>query len=231
MEGKGSGRVRVLVIDDHELVSSALCACMAADARTEIVGTAATIREGIERAAATRPEVILTDRRLPDGDMDQRLPDLLRVSPSSRVVLMTGWPTQRSSLAALDAGAHGIVCKSQPIAQIQDAIARVVAGELVLPAPLARALLQRNGGSGAPREQLSPRELDVLEGLACGETTREIGQRLCISHNTVRNHLAKAMLKLKAHDRLGAVASAVQLGLVAPRLPATGHLVDRAAGW
>jgi len=231
VEADGSARreIRLLVIDDHELLSSALCATFAGDSRIEVVGTASSIAGGIEAVAALQPEVVLTDRRLPDGDMDEHIGELRAACPTARIVLMTGWPTQRSSLAALDAGVQGIVSKANPVAQIVDSIARVVAGDLVVPVALTSVLLARTGRSDAPldRRDLSRRELDVLEALACGESTIEAGRRLCISHNTVRNHLSRAMLKLGVHDRLGAVSEAVRLGLVAPRLPGSGSADGR----
>lgn len=225
--------ISVLVIDDHELLSSALRAAFAVDGRTEVVGTAPNIEAGIEAAARLQPDVILTDRRLPDGDMDERVVELRASSPASLIVLMTGWPTQRSCLAALDNGVHGIISKSQPVAQILDTVIRVVAGDLVVPSNLTPVLLARTGHSDSPRSNsLSRRELDVLEALARGESTVEAGRKLCISNNTVRNHLARAMLKLGVHDRLAAVSEATRLGLVAPRLPGSGdEEAAQAAGW
>jgi len=216
---------RVLVIDDHELLSSALEVAFASDGRAEVVGTASSIADGIERAGALQPEVILTDRRLPDGDVDQRIGDLLAASPASRVLMMTGWPTERSSLAALDAGASGIVSKAEPLMRIVDAVGRVAAGELVVPNELARSLLERAGGGtkAARRGRLTTRELDVLEALAGGETTWDAASRLCISHNTLRNNLSQAMFKLGVHDRLAAVSEAIRLGLIAPPMPGSGE--------
>jgi DNA-binding NarL/FixJ family response regulator len=225
--------VSVLVVDDHELVSSALGTSFAMDGRTELVGTATSIAAAVAAAAALQPDVILTDRRLPDGDMDEHVGALRAASPRSRVVLMTGWATERSSLAALDAGVQGIISKAQPVAQILDAIARVVAGDLVVPSTLTPLLLARTGRSDVRRpNELSRRELDVLEALACGVSTLEAARRLCISHNTVRNHLARAMLKLGVHDRLAAVAEAIRRGLVAPQLPGVpAPGAPRAACW
>jgi DNA-binding NarL/FixJ family response regulator len=221
-------RITVVVIDDHELLSSALGANFEADGRTELVGTASSITSGIDTVGRLRPDVVLTDRRLPDGDMDEHVAALRAASPSSRIVLMTGWPTERSSLAALDAGVQGIISKAQPVAQILDTIARVVAGDLVVPSSLTHVLLARAGHSDTRRSnELTRRELDVLEALACGTSTIEAARKLCISHNTVRNHLARAMLKLGVHDRLAAVAEAVRLGLVAPTLPGSGAVGDR----
>jgi DNA-binding NarL/FixJ family response regulator len=211
----------VLVVDDHELLSSALRAAFSHDGRAEVVATAGTISEGVRQAGAVRPDVILTDRRLPDGDIDQHVARLLEASPRSRVLMMTGWPTERSSLAALDAGVTGIVSKADPVSRIVEAVLRVATGELLLPSELTTALLRRSGrAASAGRAALSARELDVLEALATGESGAAAAQRLCMSPNTLRNHLARAMAKLGAHDRLGAVTEAVHRGLIAPRIPA-----------
>lgn len=224
----GLSRVwRVLVIDDHELLSSALELAFRMDGRAEVVATSGSIAEGIELASALQPDVILTDRRLPDGDVDQHMDALVAASPDARVLMMTGWPTERSSLMALEAGVSGIVAKTETVSYIVEAVGRVASGEVLLPADVTRALLARTGRPGSVRHaSLSARELDVLEGLARGEATALTAKRLCISHNTVRNHLARAMLKLGVHDRLAAVSEAIRLGLVAPRLPGTEAGID-----
>ena len=227
--GSAHGALRVLVVDDHELLSSALRIAFASDGRAEVVATATSIEEGVARARALSPDVILTDRRLPDGDADEHVADFLQASPGSRVLLMTGWPTERSSLAALDAGASGIVSKTEPVHRIVEAVRRVAGGEMLVPRNVGRALLDRRAGR-SDRTTLSARELDVVEALACGESTHSAAVRLCISHNTLRNHLSRAMLKLGVHDRLGAVSEAVRLGLVAPRLPDPRPFAGTSAG-
>jgi DNA-binding NarL/FixJ family response regulator len=213
------GRWRILIVDDHELLSSAMELSVRHDGRAVVVATARTIAAGIDLAAHHRPDVVLTDRRLPDGDVEHHVHAIVAASPGTRVLVMTGWPTPRSSMAALDAGASGIVSKTDQVSKIIDAVIRVAEGELVLPAELASALLERSGRGAAGRPTLSDREIDVLEALARGESTQAAAERLCISHHTLRNHLAKAMLKLHVHDRLSAVAEGIRLGLVSPQLP------------
>lgn len=221
---------RVLVVDDHSLLATALVAAFEQDGRARVVGTALTIAEAERAARLLAPDVILSDRRLPDGDADQHIDRLTAASPGTHVLLMTGWPTERSSMAALDGGARGVISKARPVQDIVDAVGRVAAGDLVLPVELAKGLLQRDGStSGASRADLSRRELDVLEALACGESTAEAADRLCISSNTLRNHLARAMLKLGVHNRVAAVSEAIRLGLVAPQLPRL-DVADAAAG-
>lgn len=218
--GDGAGeRWRVVVVDDHELLSSSIELAVRYDGRARVVATAETIAGGIEAVAAHQPDVVLTDRRLPDGDVEDHVRAIVAASSGTRVLLMTGWPTERSSMAALDAGVSGIVSKTEPVSKIIDAVVRVAEGDLVLPADLARALLARGGRVPAPRSALSARELDVLEALARGESAQAAADRLCISPHTLRNHLAKAMLKLGVHDRLAAVSEAIRLGLVSPQLP------------
>ena len=223
-----TAQIRLLVIEDHELLSSSLRAAFASDGRATVVGVADSIAAGLRAAAALQPDVVLTGRRLPDGDMDAHIGALRAACSSAKVVLMTGWPTQRSSLVALDSGVAGIVTKHQPVDEILDAVSRVVAGYLVVPASLTHVLLARTGRSDAvSRNDLSRRELDVLEALACGESTADVARRLCISGNTVRNHLSHAMLKLGVHNRLEAVSKATRLGLVAPVLPCVAPWQER----
>ncbi|HEX4868289.1 MAG TPA: response regulator transcription factor [Acidimicrobiales bacterium] len=218
MDDSGGRAWRVVVVDDHELLSSALEIALGIGGGFEVVATASTLAAGCAEVARHRPDVILTDRRLPDGDVDQHVRELVEASPTSRILLMTGWATERSSLAALEAGAHGVISKAEPIQRIVEAVGRVAAGELILPAEIAERLLGRR--STRRRNELSARELDVLEALASGEPSALAAARLCMSQNTLRNHLSRAMLKLGVHDRLSAVTEAMRLGLVAPRTPA-----------
>ena len=219
----GAARWRVLIIDDHELLGTALAAALEQQGPMEVTGRATSLAGGVDAAGRLRPDLILTDRRLPDGDADEHLQRLRQASPTSRLLIMTGWLTERSSLAALDAGAHGLISKAKPVEDIIEAVRQVMAGNLVVPSDLASALLQRTYGSStaAKRSDLSRRELDVLEELAHGHSTAEAAARLCISAHTLRNHLARAMLKLGVHSRVAAVSEAIRLGLVSPHLPVT----------
>jgi DNA-binding NarL/FixJ family response regulator len=216
-----TGSPRVVLIDDHELLSSALQIAMEVEGRARVVATAASLAEGMDAVRCHQPDVVLTDRRLPDGDVDQVVGDLLEASPRSLIVMMTGWPTERSSLAAFEAGAKGIVLKTEPVAKIVEAVLRVAAGDVIVPVDLVDRMF---GSIRGDRRGLSARELDVLEALAAGETTGAAAAQLCMSQNTLRNHLSRAMLKLGAHDRLGAVTEAMRRGLISPRL----HAADEA---
>jgi len=227
MTRSDGGPCRVVVIDDHELLSSALEIALSVDGTAEVVATASTLAEGRRAVARHQPDVVLSDRLLPDGEVDQHVESLLAGSPGSRLLLMTGWPTERSSQAALQSGAHGVISKTESVERIVQAVHRVAAGEVLLPPEVARRLLGR--ATPRRRSELSERELEVLEALAAGGTSKEAAEHLAMSHNTLRNHLSRAMLKLGVHDRLGAVTEAMRLGLIDPARPAVSAANEGAA--
>lgn len=209
---------RIVVIDDHDLLAGAVRIAFDQEPTCRVVATAGTWVEALEVVATFRPDLIVTDRRLADVDVDDHLGQLQAASPRSRILLMTGWPTERAFLSALRAGAHGVIAKSQSVVELVAAAHRVLAGELVAPAWLLPALLgDSHGGEG--RNRLTARELDVLELLATGAGSDDAAAKLCISVNTLRNHLRSAMAKLGVHNRLAAVSAAVERGLVSPQLP------------
>ena len=215
------GGWRVVIIDDDVLLTSALEIAFEHEAHATVVATAGSIAAGIDAVRAARPDVVLTDRRLPDGDVEDHISALVAAQPSARVVMMSGLPTKRSAVLALEGGVVGIVSKAQPLARIVDAIERVMAGELVIPASVAGIVVDRaqQGRRSHRPGDLSTRELDVLDALAHGESLTSIAERLSISRHTARNHLARVMLKLGVHDRLSAVTEGIRLGLVSSHHP------------
>jgi DNA-binding NarL/FixJ family response regulator len=221
-DGMRMDRVRTLVVDDHEMVAKALASALAEEPGLHVVGTAGSVGEAVDVARRRRPDVILTDLALPEGEVTAHLGRLTSAAPGAQVVVMTGLPTERSFVAALRAGAVGYVAKAQPIEDLVRAVLRVADGELVVPPPFLGALLEHSGfGATRPRPAtLTSREIDVVQLLAHGCSTAEVAEQLCVAVNTVRNHLAGAMAKLGASSRLGAVAEALRLGLISPPVPA-----------
>jgi DNA-binding NarL/FixJ family response regulator len=208
----------VLLIDDHEVVAGALQIALDREQDFFVCGLATTIERGLADAARLQPSLIITDLRLPDGDISDHLHRFKAAAPNAKVLIVTGWPTERSFLACIGASAAGYVSKSRPLSEVVRGARRVSAGEVVFPTDYVPAILGRAGSEhdAVTRPRLTARELDVLQLLARGHTTVEVSEGLCISVNTVRNHLASAMSKLGKTTRLAAVSEGVRLGLISP---------------
>lgn len=211
--------LRAIVVDDHDLVGAAIAGSLGELDGFAVAGVATTIEAGVALAARAAPDLVVTDLRLPDGEVTDHLDRFRAAAPDARVLVLSGIATEQTLLAALRAGADGFVAKTQPMAQLVDAARRVVAGELVFPGSYVRRLLE-HGQVVAPRRRsgprLTPREIDVVQLLALGLSTTDVAQELALSVNTVRNHLAAAMQKLGVGSRLAAVAEAIRLGIVTP---------------
>lgn len=199
------------------MVADAFAAVFRRERDIDVVEVAATVAGGLEAAGHHRPDVVLTDLCLPDGVITDHLRDLLLASPGSGVLVVTGAPTEKALLDALDGGARGFVDKGGPVGDLVDAVRRIAIGELVVSPALAPMLLSHLAdGPGRSRDALTRRELAVLQLLARGRSTASIAADLHLSANTVRNHIANLMPKLRTHSRLEAVSEATRRGLISP---------------
>lgn len=212
-------QLRVLLVEDHEMVATAFSAVIDLHADLDLVAVASTLDDGVARARSIRPDVIITDLHLPDGDATSRIGEMIDGDPDCRVLVLTALPTERALVEMLDAGGSGILDKTQPMSDLIDAVRRVAAGELVVTRALVPALAARaSGRSTAPdRSSLTRRELEILEHLADGLNTREIADALMLSTNTVRNHVSHVLTKLDVHSRLAAVSEAMKQGIISRR--------------
>lgn len=217
MTGEGID-VPVLIIDDHEMVATALRGALDRRRGVRVVGVATTVYEGVRLARRTEPRVVLLDLHLREGAGTDAIGGVLEASPSGDVIVLTGWPSEQALLAALDAGATGFLTKTQPVDELLDAVVRVADGETVVCSELLPALVRRSRSVDRDHHGiLTERELQVLSLLAQGEGTRRIADQLVLSPNTIRNHVARLMAKLDVHSRLEAVSEGVNRGLIDPR--------------
>jgi two-component system response regulator DevR len=205
----------IVLIEDHVMVATALGGVLSGEPDLVLRGTAGTIDAGLELVRRARPDVIVADHRLPDGEITDHVRRLLAAAPLSRVLVMAGLPTEQALLTAMDAGASGFICKSQPMDEFLDAVRRVGHGETVVAPSLLPCLVRRLGGA-TDRGALTARELEILHHLAAGRGTSQIAAALALSPNTVRNHVAHLTAKLGAHSRLEAVSIGIRRGLIAP---------------
>lgn len=210
---RGSGMARVVLIEDQHLLADALRATLPSRHEVRVLATAATLDEGLRAVRSKQPDLVIADYRLPDGDVAERLPAFLEAAPDTKVLVYTGWADESSLLSALGAGAAGFVEKSSSVEELVDAVRRVLAGEIVV-APRMIPWLTRRVVAPPSSQELSLRELQILELLAAGHSTEDLAAELYLASNTVRNNIGRILSKLGARTRLDAVRIAVARGLI-----------------
>jgi DNA-binding NarL/FixJ family response regulator len=196
---------RILVVDDHPLTRDALAGLLTQHG-FEVVGTAGSGEEAVERARALQPQLVLLDLTMPGLDGIAALPLLREAAPQAEVVVLTAAEDDHSLLQAIRAGAAGYLLKSEPPERIVDFLRGVARGEAALSGAVARRLLDqvREGSHDVPEQiaaLLSPRELEVLLLLDRHLSTEEIAARLFISEHTVRSHVKSLLAKLGVSSR------------------------------
>jgi DNA-binding NarL/FixJ family response regulator len=178
-----------------------------------VVGTAESAEAAGEWARSTQLAVIVYDLALDRDDELSSLWRLRQAAPHAAILALAETEDQGRMVAALQAGARGCLSKAAGSAELAEAVLDLAAGETVVPPATTVALLGRLRGEG-PAVLLSPREADVLRGVAAGQTNKAIALKLGISEHTVKFHLGGAMTKLGAASRAEAVATALRLGLI-----------------
>jgi DNA-binding NarL/FixJ family response regulator len=210
--------VRVLLCDDHQVFSEALAGLLVADG-LEVVAVVGRVADVVPAALEHRPDVVLMDYELPDGDGVSATRAIKAVVPDTHVVLLTSNADEDVLVAAIEAGASGFVTKHKPAAEVTAAIRAAAGGEMLVSSDMLARLLPRMNRAAERKGayDLTARELEVLELLADGTPNHELGTRMGISRNTVRNHVQNLLTKLGVHSRLEAVALATREGLLRPR--------------
>ncbi|MEO7414441.1 MAG: response regulator transcription factor [Opitutaceae bacterium] len=201
-------RIRVMLVDDSEVVRMGLRALLSAEAALEIVGEASSVATALEVAGRTKPELLLLDLRLPDGSGFDACRQILKRLPETRVVVLTSVVDDTLVDEAIRAGAHGYLLKEINGRGLVQAIFDVAAGKSILdPAVTARVMqLVKSGGGRDTLADLSPQEKRVLALIAEGKTNKEVGNDLGLSEKTVKNYLSNVFEKLHISRRSQAAA-------------------------
>jgi DNA-binding NarL/FixJ family response regulator len=205
-------QVKLLIVDDHPVVRDGLSAMFARDPEFAVVGEAADGAEAVRMAVTLAPDVILMDLRMAGMDGVTAIAELVRRGVPSRVLVLTTYDTDSHVLPAIEAGATGYLLKDAPRAELLRAVRAAARGEAVLSPSVAARLMNRLRTPAAG--PLSPRELEVLQLVAAGNTNREAAARLFITEATVKTHLINIYAKLDVSDRASAVAEAYNRGLL-----------------
>jgi DNA-binding NarL/FixJ family response regulator len=206
--------ISVLIVDDHEIVRAGIRHRLETEPDIAPVGEAGTAEQAVVRARALQPNLVLLDLLMPRKSGYEAIPEILSVSPQSRVLVLSSQAAPSSVRPAISAGASGYLPKRASDGELVDAIRRVAAGERYVEPDLGAQLVVADGVPAL--EPLSDRERDVLHLLALGHTNQEIGKKLYISVRTVDTHRAHIMRKLRLETRAELVLFALANGLIGP---------------
>jgi DNA-binding NarL/FixJ family response regulator len=213
-------RVRVLIVDDDDLMRAGLRGVLASDERIELVGEADDGRQAVYRTRLLKPDVVLMDVRMPDLDGISATRELLTAFPDVKVVILTTFEQDDYIFGALSAGASGFLLKRTRPEELIAAIHTIAAGDSLLSPSVTSRVIERMAGQPSPDatrdarlDELTPRETEVLALMARGLSNAEIAATLVIEESTVKTHVKRILAKLDARDRVQAVIFAYESGL------------------
>ncbi|WP_425806216.1 response regulator [Desulfitobacterium sp. Sab5] len=205
--------IRLMLVDDHEIVRMGLRAALSDVQDFEIVGEAGTAEECTVKTREVQPDIILMDVRLPKRSGIEACREVLAERPDIKVIMLTSYADEDAVVAAILAGAQGFVMKEVSSEALTKAIMTVSAGGTILDSVLTRSVLaklQHNDTSKSPKEHLTERESEILILIGRGLTNKEIARRTYLSENTVRNYVSSILHKLGFKNRSQATAYALE---------------------
>ncbi len=216
-----SGKLRVLLVDDHQLFRSGVRALLARQPDIEVVGEAADGLDGVQQARQLRPDVVLLDLHMPGASGRDAVKTLSEDLPGTRVLMLTVSEDAEDLLDTLQAGAAGYLLKNIDTEYFVDAIRRAAAGDSVIsPEMTGKLVAGLKRGAAAPlpeRDVLSAREREVLGALARGASNKDLARQLDLAESTVKIHVQNILRKLKLNSRVQAAVYAVRHGIAADR--------------
>lgn len=211
--------LRVLLVDDHDLIRQGLRRAFEREADFTVVGEAASVSEGLASATHFDPDVLIVDVRLPDGSGLDIVKQVRASRPSVGIVVLTMYAGDDQLFGALEAGASAFVAKDSPAEEVVLAARHAAAAPGSFSAKDLAGAMQRRLAPSGP--QLSPREREVLSLLAEGHGVAGISKLLFISESTTKTHISKLYEKLGAGNRAQAIMTAIRLGLIEAPGPTT----------
>jgi DNA-binding NarL/FixJ family response regulator len=207
--------IRVLLVDDEELVRTGLRMILESEPDITVVGDGADGQDALDLVGRTDPDVVLMDIRMPRMDGLEATRRISATRARTRVVVLTTFDLDEHVYAALEAGAAGFLLKDAPAAQLAHAVRVAAAGDALLAPSVTRRLISRFTARPEAHlpDVLTPRETEVLVLMAEGLSNAEIAERLFVGDATVKTHVARVLAKLGVRDRVQAVVLAYRSGL------------------
>jgi len=218
MNPENAPDIRVLLVDDQTLVRMGFRMLLDAEPGIRVVGEAVNGAEALEVAAREKPDVVLMDVRMPGLDGISATRELLKLSPGSRVIILTTFDLDEYAFGGLRAGASGFLVKDTRPVELLAAVRAVASGDAAISSRVTKRMLDLFGSrlpsaASDVLERLTPREREILVAIGEGLTNGEIGERFVLSESTVKTHVGRVLLKLDLRDRVQAVIFAYEHGL------------------
>lgn len=208
--------IRILLVDDHEMVRIGVSAYLQSQADMEVAGEAANGEEAVKMALELRPDVILMDMVMPVMNGAEATEAIIREWPEAKIMIVTSFLDDDKVYPALKAGAVSYVLKTSKASRIADSIRETMNGTSVLEPEVMSKMMKQMRHDRLLHEELTDREMEILLLLANGYTNQEIADQLFIALKTVKTHVSNLLAKLEVHDRTQAVIYAFQHKLVSP---------------
>ncbi|MBD2466011.1 response regulator transcription factor [Oscillatoria sp. FACHB-1407] len=210
-ESTNETTIRVLIADDHAILRKGLVAILDRTQTMQVVAEASNGREVIDLFHQYQPDITLMDLRMPEVDGVEAIIRIRQTCPTARIIVLTTYDGDEDIYRGLRAGAKSYLLKDAPYEELLGTIHSVHAGQPSLSKMVADKLAQR-----LDQEELSPRELQVLQRIAQGDANKDIAGTLCITEGTVKAHINAILRKLGASDRTQAVMIAIKRGIIHP---------------
>jgi DNA-binding NarL/FixJ family response regulator len=205
-------RIQILLVDDHPVVREGLSGMLAGQPDFEVVGQGADGSQAVAMNAQLRPDVILMDLRMPGMDGVSAIREIKAAMPETNILVLTTYDSDADIVRAVEAGATGYLLKDAPREELFRAVRAAARGESVLAPAVAARLMTRMRGPA--EENLSAREIEVLELVSKGNSNKKVARSLHISTATVKTHLIHIYDKLGVKDRTSAVTAALEKGIL-----------------
>lgn len=208
-------KIKVVVIDDHDVVRKGVITYLQTEDHLEIAGEASSGRKGVEVVREARPDVVLLDLMMEDGDGIEATKKILAFHPECKIIILTSYYDDEKVFPALEAGAFSYMLKTSSAEEIAEAIKKAARGENVIEPKVAGKMMNRfRLQEKKPHESLTERELEVLICIGNGMTNQEISEHLFIGIKTVKTHVSNILSKLGVQDRTQAAVYAHRNGIM-----------------